>query len=331
MEKLRCSIVGLGRVAGLLEEDALREKPCTHAGAIAADAECLLAGGCDIDAERCRLFASRWPGVQVSRDFEAMITSSRPDILHIATPPDSHLDLVGRALACGVRVLVCEKPLAENSREAEEIVRLVRREKAKLLVNHERRYSRDYLAARRRLDAGFFGRLLTVSARLCFGRTRPATEVLLHDGTHLLDIIRFLTAADLAVAGAERIRHAGEETLMISARAGEAPLWIEVGTGRDYVVFELDLSCTQGRLRIGNGLYEEQVSAPSPYYEGMRSLKKTPARRPPRTGYFAQMLSDAVRCAREPAYQPRSEAADGLAAMRFIDEVKSLLRAAERS
>jgi predicted dehydrogenase len=330
MERLRSSIVGLGRIGSLLEDDALREKPCTHAGAVAADPDCFLAGGCDSDAGRRRLFARRWACPCVKGDFEDMMALSRPHILHIATPPDTHLDLVRRALPFGVKVLICEKPLAETGAEAQEILDLSRAGRLKLLVNHERRYSRDYLAAREKLAGGMFGRLLSVSARLCFGRSRPAAAVLLHDGTHLLDIIRFLTAADLEAAAAERLRRAGEETLIVSARAGDVPVRIEIGTGRSYVEFELDLSCSEGRLRIGNGLYEEYVSRPSPYYENMRSLVRTPARRPRRTGYFANMLRDAVRCAREDGRQPVSGAADGAAAILFIDAVKALLEAETR-
>jgi hypothetical protein len=106
---------------------------------------------------------------------------------------------------------------------------------------------------------------------------------------------------------------------------------IEIGTGRSYVDFELDLSCAEGRIRIGNGLYEEYVSRPSPYYEQMRSLLRTPARRPRRTGYFANMLRDAVRCVREDGHRPRSDVHDGWAAMIFIDKVKGLLAAESRN
>jgi hypothetical protein len=35
-EKIPAAIIGLGRIASLLEKDGRREKPCTHAGAIAA-------------------------------------------------------------------------------------------------------------------------------------------------------------------------------------------------------------------------------------------------------------------------------------------------------
>ncbi len=43
MNKLKAAVIGLGRIASLLDEDTLREKPCTHSGAIAANEDCVLA------------------------------------------------------------------------------------------------------------------------------------------------------------------------------------------------------------------------------------------------------------------------------------------------
>ncbi|MDR0453144.1 MAG: Gfo/Idh/MocA family oxidoreductase, partial [Treponema sp.] len=89
MEPLKSAVVGLGRIASLLEDDSLREKPCTHAGAIVAGGECRLVAGADLDPDRRRLFAERWK-VPVYGDAAAMLAGHRPDILHIATHPDSH-------------------------------------------------------------------------------------------------------------------------------------------------------------------------------------------------------------------------------------------------
>ena len=76
---------------------------------------------------------------------------------------------------------------------------------------------------------------------------------------------------------------------------------------------------------IGNGLFEEYAGGESPYYERMRSLLKLRARRPTTTGYFSNMLKDAVLCARDPNREPRSSARDGYLALRFIDAVKTAI------
>ena len=43
----KAAVVGLGRIGSLLEDDRLREKPCTHAGAAAANPGLILCAGKD--------------------------------------------------------------------------------------------------------------------------------------------------------------------------------------------------------------------------------------------------------------------------------------------
>jgi hypothetical protein len=342
VEKLRCSIVGLGRIGCLLEEDRLREKPCTHAGAITRNRNCALAAGCDIDEGRRNLFARRWKCDRVFGNLEEMLREVPTDILHVATPPATHRGIVERALPFGVRVIVCEKPLAETKADAGWIARAHRAGPTRILTNHERRYSLDYLNARLQIERGTYGRLMSVSGRLFMGEGGDVFAALLEDGTHLVDIVQFLTGCRLEAVSAMSEGAVRGKTLSILARSrvdgkrrggggtlvggGSVPVYIEVGTGRDHVVFELDLGFSLGRIRIGNGLYEEYKSGSSPYYEGMKSLMKGKARRPRVTGFFSRMLEDAVACARESGRTPVSSALDGFSAFLFVESVKRHLK-----
>jgi predicted dehydrogenase len=334
VEKLRCSIVGLGRIGCLLEEDRLREKPCTHAGAVARNRNCALAAGCDIDEGRRSFFARRWKCGRVFGSLEEMLREVPTDILHVATPPGTHRDLIERALPFGVKVIVCEKPLAETRADAERIARIHRAGGVRILTNHERRYSADYLNARRHVTRRTYGRLLSISGRLFMGEGGDVFATLLEDGTHLVDIVQFLAGCRLEAVSAVSEGNGRARTLSILARSkvdrkrrggagpGAVSISLEVGTGRDHVVFELDLGFSSGRIRVGNGLYEEYESGPSPYYEGMKSLTRGKARRPRVTGFFSRMLEDAVACARDEGRAPVSSALDGCSAFLFVDSVK---------
>jgi hypothetical protein len=98
---------------------------------------------------------------------------------------------------------------------------------------------------------------------------------------------------------------------------------MEIGAGRDHLVFELEFSCARGRLRIGNGVFEVWESAKSPYAEGFRSLARTGEAFEGKTGYFANMMEDAVACCRDSGRQPRSSATDGLAVIEYLHSVKA--------
>jgi predicted dehydrogenase len=314
----------LGRIGSTLEQDRRREKPASHAGAITAARDCVLAAGCDLSAERREAFGRRWGCRSLYADAGRMLAEQPVDILHVAAPPESHLELVALACRARVPVVVCEKPLARSAEEARELVRLCRLAGTALLVNHERRYSVDYRRARERVRSARFGPLGSFTARLHMGRGQPAGDILWHDGTHLLDALRFLTRGDIEPLAASGDPRAPGACLQVLLRAGGVPGSLQVSGGLEPLIFELDLCFTRGRLRIGNGLYEEWESGLSPYYEGFASLRRLPARPPSRTGYFRGMLQDAVAVLREPGRRPVSSGEDGLAAVEAIERILSL-------
>jgi predicted dehydrogenase len=329
MNKINAAIIGLGRIASLLEEDSLREKPCTHAGAITSNEDCILTAGCDIEEERRRLFSEKWKRqepVPVYNDAEEMLRIHKPQILCIATHPDSHYRYCRLAALNNVSVIICEKPLADNVRDARKIVNLAKHGST-IITNHERRYSLDYICAKDILDKKKLGNILSVRSCLYMGKTARLLDQLWHDGTHLADAIMFLCGAKL-----KHKRRCGSK---LSSRNGTAwlegslymekephvPLIMEIGAGRDHLVFEIEFSCEKGRLRIGNGIFEVWESVPSPYAEKFRSLKKTGDVFSGTTSYFANMLNDAVSCVRDPQRKPVSSAMDGLNVIEYLNSV----------
>jgi predicted dehydrogenase len=336
MEKVKVAIAGLGRIASLLEDDRLREKPCTHAGAVSANPDCVLAAGCDTDGERRSLFSRRWARggtpLPVYPGGAEMIARHRPDILIVATHPDSHGHYCALAAKEGVPVVICEKPLADTLGDARRIAALERSGDTRIMVNHERRYAKDYLRAAELLKGGGLGRLLSVRGSLYMGRTRKLERVLWHDGTHLADALMFLSGMVMehkkswgAALGA------GEGSAWLAGllrppegRGRPLPFVVELGAGRDHLVFELEFSCERGRLRIGNGIFEVWESGPSPYAEQFNSLKKTSETFTGKTGYFARMIEDAVACARDGNRKPLSGALDGLRVVEYLHSVRPL-------
>lgn len=318
------AIVGLGRIGSLLEDDALREKPCTHAGAIAENRDAQLVAGCDIDAGRRETFRNRWSCDRVYESAERMLRETHPDAVCVATHPDSHYRMVRAAEHSGVSVAVCEKPLAHTIRDAKRIADLHRRGHVRVVTNHERRYSADYRAVRRSIREGAFGKLLAVRGTLYFGSGRH-DQVLLHDGTHMVDIINFLAGGRARLSKRFGRMRSRTSSAYLFGHVGSAPVVIEVGSERDHLVFELELSFESGRIRVGNGVLSFETSQESPYYEGYRSLLPAEAPSIEVTGYFSNMIADAVRAVRDPGYEPVSTARDGLAVMRFIKALRARL------
>jgi predicted dehydrogenase len=317
-ERVRCAVVGLGRIASLLEKDSLREKPCTHVGAIAANPRCELLAGADIDHQRRELFREQWGCESVYADCRLMLAETEPDILVVATHPDSHLTYVSAAVRAGVPVAICEKPLADTLPKARRLAGLHESGRITVVTNHERRYSADYIRAREAVAEGRYGRLLSVKGTLYFGRVTRRDRMLLHDGTHLVDAINYLTGeATRFVRRHGALRSKRGSTFLIG-RSGKVPVLIEVGSERDHLVFEVELSFESGRIRLGNGVERWEKSEESPYYEGYRSLLPDVPEGAGPTGYFVNMVADAVACVDDPGREPRSSALDALEVMKFI-------------
>ena len=97
------------------------KKPATHAGAIHANTRTVLVGGFDIDPEAGKTFAQRWnlnPESDLCSSSTELIETKKPDILHIATHEDSHLNCLAQAVALSVPVVILEKPVSDSLRKA---------------------------------------------------------------------------------------------------------------------------------------------------------------------------------------------------------------------
>lgn len=312
-------MAGTGRIGSSLEDDRKREKPASHAGAIHAHPRCRLTAGCDPDEEALAIFGRRW-GIRESGLFASlpeMLKSMQPDILHIASPTESHIELLGVALEHHVPVVVLEKPVGSSVEEALEILPRIQKSSTRVLVNHERRFSADYMHVRSLVESRCYGKLLNLHARLYMGRTKQVKKVLWHDGTHMVDIIRYLCGADLEPLHVQGAPDSSENNVFLLAKAGEVDVLLDCSPGRDYLHFELDLTFESGRVRIGNAIYDEQKSSPSPYYEVYRSLLPQ-KKKFKKTGYFFNMMNHAVELFDHPELSSRSSFEDGIASIRNI-------------
>jgi len=89
----------------------------------------------DVDPVKRGALARELGGVAEFDDPAAAIAEVRPDVVAIATYPDSHARFTRMAVEAGAHVFV-EKPIATTVAEAEEIVSLARQHDRKLVVGY---------------------------------------------------------------------------------------------------------------------------------------------------------------------------------------------------
>lgn len=117
---------------------------------------------CDpVPAQRCAL-VEETPQAKAYESFAEGL-AERPDAVFICTPTREHIPMALQALEAGCHVF-CEKPLCERPEEANALVDLARVAGKQVMVGLCFRYHAGLLQARRYLEAGRIGRLVSVRA-----------------------------------------------------------------------------------------------------------------------------------------------------------------------
>ncbi len=95
-------------------------------------------------------------------DYRALLSCPEVDVVHITTPNRFHCEMSLAALNAGKHV-ICEKPLAMNTRETARIVKTVRAAKRTFAVNYNIRFYPAVLALRRFVERGELGDIIHVN------------------------------------------------------------------------------------------------------------------------------------------------------------------------
>jgi predicted dehydrogenase len=118
---------------------------------------------CDIDRDRLRRVAGRYPGAHPARDIDAVLDDPEVDGVVLATPVSTHYELSMRALDAGKHVLV-EKPVAGSLAEAKGLFERAAEVDRVLMGGHTFLYSPPVRAVKEAIDAGKLGRLYFISS-----------------------------------------------------------------------------------------------------------------------------------------------------------------------
>ncbi|MBM9510278.1 Gfo/Idh/MocA family protein [Actinacidiphila acididurans] len=153
-----------------------------HALGYAATAGVRLAGVADVAADRARALATELGIPAVHRDVRELLAATRPDLVSVCTPPDSHAEAVAAAVGAGARAVHCEKPIALNYGEAGQMVAGAAAAGVVLTFNLQRRFDPVQRQAREWIAQGEIGEVVTIEG-YC--------PNLFDWGTHIVDLILF--------------------------------------------------------------------------------------------------------------------------------------------
>ena len=171
MTNYRVGIIGCGRISR------------NHVAGYNGIEGVAVIAGADPVKEGLDKFGAEFGITQLYTDYKEMLAKERLDIVSVCTWPPMHHQMVLDAAAAGVKAIFCEKPVATNLRETDEMVAACEKSGTLLVVNHQRRFLAPYRTAAELIDAGEIGELQLIHS--------ISVGDLLTDATHTIDLMRF--------------------------------------------------------------------------------------------------------------------------------------------
>lgn len=149
----------------------------------------------DLDEVKLRQIQSMFPSTQVTDNYHHLL-ESEIDAVVIATPVSTHFRIARDALLSGKHVLV-EKPLTNDSRDAQELVDLARQRDLRLMVGHVFEYSPAVRMLRDIIARGDLGDIYYLDLiRATLGLFQRDINVVWDLAPHDFSILRFVLGED---------------------------------------------------------------------------------------------------------------------------------------
>lgn len=135
---------------------------------------------CDKERLMAEQLSARYGIANCYIDFDELLAIERPDVVHIATPPQSHLSLAVSAIDAGCH-LVVEKPLALDSCEAEQLITHAERRGRKLTIAYTYYFDPVVRMLRCLIREGTIGEAVHMESFLGYNLNGPFGRTVLAD------------------------------------------------------------------------------------------------------------------------------------------------------
>ena len=183
MHRFTAGIIGCGQIAGGYDEKMNDDDIRTHAKGYKYSNNISLQCIADIDKDRLEQFATFWNIKKKYVNYSEMLKNEKIDVLSISTKPDSRFEMIKQAVDHGVKLIFCEKPLAESCKEGKQIIDYCRLKNVKVAVNYKRRWDPFHQDIKQNIKKRGYGKPQVFYCSYVRG--------ILNYGSHAIDLIRF--------------------------------------------------------------------------------------------------------------------------------------------
>jgi predicted dehydrogenase len=268
IDKLNVLIIGAGRIGAFFDKPGSKHV-LTHAHAFSMHPGFTLLGFHDTDRRKASKAASVWGGqaAEIDQFFE-----ERVDVVSIAVPDAYHYPLLRKIAAYPVGIVFLEKPVATTMGHARKIAETYRKKKVPVCLNYRRRFVPDFQAIRAAIGSGRYGDFV--------GGTGYYGKGLLHNGSHMIDLLRFLVAEPRSFTvidhSLDYSRDDPSVSVVLRMDGGQNFVMRHIDH-RLYTLFEMDLFFERARLRIVDSGFTVEMHEikKDRIFSGYRNMEKT--------------------------------------------------------
>lgn len=161
----------------------------------------------DLSEKQLERVSSRYPTIQTTTDFNALVNSPDVEAVAICTPVSAHYTVALAALQAGKHVFV-EKPMASTVKECEHLIEEAEKRGLTLHVDHTFAYTGAVRKIAQLIQSGEIGDVLYYdSTRVNLGLFQHDVNVIWDLGVHDLSIIEYIIKKPARAVSATGVSH----------------------------------------------------------------------------------------------------------------------------
>jgi len=254
---LRIGIVGCGVVARI-HVSAIRR--IRHAEVVAV---------CDVNQGLAEEMARRFNIGSYYAGLPELLSGANLDVVHVTTPPQTHLSVCTQAMQAGCHVLV-EKPMALTLDDADKMIATARTEKLRLCVVHNLQFASMVLKAKAMVEKGLIGDIVGMNITDCVPRDGDLMrnkqhwchrlpggifgEMLPHPIYLALHFLGKLETAAVHAWNISRDESMVADELRVTLKGKDGVATIAASVNGPSDILSLDVFGTRGSLHVQNGV-----------------------------------------------------------------------------
>ncbi len=244
-KKYRAAIIGCGGIGFFYDRGGERETGLSHFSAIESHEAFKLVAVTDTDSDITAMIAKQYNKRAYNSFHEMMRLESPLDLVVVATPDETHADILKSLPDYSPGIVFSEKPLAQNESDTQGIIELYGRSSTALQVNFTRRFLDEFRELGKTLSTGAIGTIDTVT--VCYSRGFH------HNCSHFIDLLQwyFGMPSRASILSVKKGISDNDPSLSMFLQYDNGPDVHLIARKADRLMnYELDISGSGGRIRV---------------------------------------------------------------------------------